>query len=217
MVAHAPAGVALFVLLGAWGCKNRPAVKPDQISQAKNTSDSVPAVGAVLPPEGQPAGSKSPSSRRILLAIDSAMRKVKPDIDSARIVSTLPVGHSKSEWYAMLVVARGPHHGWARLADVGEVYAVFLADSAMITLSQPIDLFESRRMLDYEVRLMNRPSDWIIVCARGEMYGDQYMKREIPLNPGSHSLEGVRVDTSLHEFGEIDPVCGPTTTPGDLM
>jgi hypothetical protein len=86
----------------------------------------------------------------------------------------------------------------------------------MTRISQPIDLFPSRRILDYDVWLARVWDDAVILCAHGSMYGDAYMKRGIPLEPGLYPLERVRVDTAYHKPGETDPFCGATGPDQDL-
>jgi hypothetical protein len=96
------------------------------------------------------------------------------------------------------------------------VFAVFWVDKTLTRVSPPIDLFPSRRLGDYDVALTKIGDGAVILCARGAMYGDAYMKRSIPFDAGVFTLGQVQIDTNIYESGKVDPVCGSTGPSGDI-
>lgn len=205
--------VSILIGLAPAGCKPTPAAKPEQAATEHPPS-----------PEGGTAASTpaavkdNPRSPRnsLIDAIESELLKIKPDIETTTLVSLLPVQHSDSKWYMALAVGRGPHRGWKQIQDVGEVFAVFWVDKTLTRISPPLDLFPTRRLLDYDVALTKIGDGAVILCARGAMYGDAYMKRSIPIEAGLFPLERVWADTNIYERGKVDPVCGSTGPSDDI-
>jgi len=198
---------SLLLGLVSWGCKPTPTAKPEQpaTQHAPSPEGSIAATTPLLLKD-----SVRRSRNPLLEGIEGELLKIKPDIETATLVSLLPVQHGDSKWYMVLAMGRGPHRGWKQIQDVGEVYAVFWVDKTLTQISSPIDLFPSRRVRDYDVALTKIGDGAVILCARGAMYGDAYMKRSIPIEPGLFPLERVWADTNIHDGGKVDPICGPT-------
>jgi hypothetical protein len=121
----------LLLCSSAWACKpDQPSKSEPRAAASRDTAHPVPGPSVSSPQAAipQPASGLQQGPNPLLIAIDSSMRRVKPDLETTSLVSLLPVGHGDSKWYMVLAVGRGPHRSWKSLEDVGEVYAVFWVD-----------------------------------------------------------------------------------------
>ena len=165
----------------------------------------------------EPAGQASNPSP-LLARIQLELQKVKPDIVSTRLVSLVPApGWGDTMTYAVIAKGTGPHRGWKRVEDIGEIFGVFWVDSTLTRPSRPIDLFPSRRVGDYDVWLQRAWGSSVIVCAEGTSYGDQPMRRVIQTEPDSGGIRKISVDTSLDVplDKKGDSTCGSSGPKGD--
>jgi hypothetical protein len=154
----------------------------------------------------------------LLPRIEQELRKFKPDIVSTDLVSLVRApAYRDTMTYAVIARGEGPHRGWQRMADVGEIFGVFWVDSTLTRPSAPIDVFASRRVRDYDVWLQRAGGNVVVVCAEGGAYGDGAMRREIEIEPDAGKPRKVTVDTSsemgLANMG--DASCGSSGPKGD--
>ncbi len=201
-----------LLLIGALGC---PGQHPEPVSRGDSTS--TPGSNSVTNPIiGAAKQASSPSP--LLARIELELRKVKPDIVNARLVSLVPApAWGDTITYAVIAKGTGQHRGWKRIEDVGEIFGVFLVDSTLTRTSAPIDIFPSPRIGDYNVWLQRAWGSAVIVCAEGGSYGDGPMRREIQTEPDSGGIRKVKVDTNpgvpLAKMG--DSSCGSSGPKGD--
>lgn len=144
-------------------------------------------------------------------ALDSVFRTVKPELETVRLVS-LRIGPwwGDSVAYALVATAIGPHRGMDSLGQAGEIFGVFLVDSAFTRLTRTLEVFRSPRQRDYDVWIARTTGDSIIVCGRGISYGDQTERRAYPLEypPATDPvLPGPGSADQADGVGSLEPDC----------
>jgi hypothetical protein len=115
-------------------------------------------------------------------ALDSAFRTIKPELHTVRLVSlrVSPLWIDTAA-YAVIASALGPQRGMDSLGQGGEIFGVFMVDSAFTRITRTLDYFRAPISGGYDVWIAGITGDSIIVCGRGVMYGTPNERRTFPL------------------------------------
>ena len=132
----------------------------------------------------------------LIAAIQSELRRAKPDITGTRLVDLKPgLRWGKPVGYVVVAVATGPHRGFGTTAEIGELFGVFLVDSTLTRVIRTLDVFPSRRIQDYDVWINYVGNDTLTICGQGSSYGDQQMRRAYPMDSLPLGVGRPHVDT----------------------
>lgn len=158
------------------------------------------ATWGLIDREGRVVEAPAPAAARSLVPVTPAMRsrlresllaafrEQNPGVDSVRVLEVLRDPCVRNRGAAVLATGTAPRRNVnaERSSDVqallnGQLFGVFLADSAFTSVGSRVDLFPTNRYGDYTVYFdLDAPEGFIGVYGQGETYGDEEMARSYP-------------------------------------
>ena len=119
-----------------------------------------------------------PAPVGILPGLRAAFATVNPRIDRVwiqQLVATEPwtSHHSEYATIAMGLETGAEPFSPGKPFGLGQLFGVFVIDSAFTRVDRALYVFPTRRWLDYSVRFGDVDSDSITVFGEGDTYGDQ--------------------------------------------
>ena len=158
----------------------------------------------------------SPTQPPLVRAIAQELLKLNPDLQSTQLLSLLlGLDGSDSARYAALAVGRGTHYSFTDPKRAGEIFAVFAVDEQLRRPTRLLGYFITPRLRDYDAWLLQARGDSVVVCGRGDSYGDQARRWAFPFDP-ERFLPSPELVAQMDTVDSGDGSTLPKTCPGAI-
>jgi hypothetical protein len=125
----------------------------------------------------------------LVQAIGVELRKLNPALTGAQLLGVLQAFDSDGARYVALAVATAPGHSFTDVRHAGEVFAVFTVNAQLDRPTRLLGYFISPRTYDYDAWILEAAGDSVIICGRGESYGDEAKRWAFGLDPEHYGHE----------------------------
>lgn len=141
---------------------------------------------------------------------------LNPAINSAHVSSIMAArGHYVAIANGRAPNARERHEDrFTNLAHAEDIFGVFMLDHDLTKVTRQLGLFISPRLGDYAAWIIRTTQDSVIVCGRGDTYGDSQARWAFALD-SARSAESARVRDSVRIVDSILRMPPPGADPGD--